>query len=101
MRFSAVFNTHGAIRPRLAKAGEPTPGWFETILRQIGQRFCGLRGHQTLVYFEPNRMSLQCSRCGFESRGWHIGKGSPLRGHQELPAAKPTTALVPFRRRLA
>jgi hypothetical protein len=85
----------------LAKPGEPAQQWFETILRQIGQRFCGLKGHQTLVHFEPNRMSLLCSRSGFESRGWHIGKGSPLRDHQELPTAKPTTALVPFRRRLA
>ena len=93
-----VFNHDDA--NRFAQASGVTQK-LDTILRQIGQRLCGLRGHNTLVHFEPNRMSLQCSRCGFQSSGWHIGKSSALRDHRALPPAKANTGLVPVRGRLA
>lgn len=95
-----MFNGDDAIRRQVVQTGEPITQKIETILSQIGQRLCGLRGHQTLVHFEPNRMSLQCSRCGFESQGWHIGKSSAFDGHRSSSSVK-ARALVRVHGRLA
>jgi hypothetical protein len=39
---------------------------------------CGLRGHDLWLLFEPDRLSLRCASCGWNSPGWTIG--APLRG---------------------
>jgi hypothetical protein len=38
----------------------------------IAQWFCGLRGHEMVVHFAPDRMSLCCLSCGAETLGWSI-----------------------------
>ena len=39
---------------------------------QLRQFICGLHGHDTLLHFEQGRMSLQCTSCGYETRGWDL-----------------------------
>ena len=34
--------------------------------------WCGLRGHDTLLQFEQERMFLRCVSCGHESPGWDM-----------------------------
>ncbi len=41
---------------------------------QVRQFFCGLHGHDALLHFEDNRISLLCSSCGHESPGWEFGR---------------------------
>jgi hypothetical protein len=53
------------------------------------------------VHFEPDRVSLQCVRCGFQSRGWQIGKTSPLVRQRRSSQVKARTTLVRVHGRLA
>ena len=52
--------------------------WARTVssvkrIRQSGRRFlCGLAGHDMLRHFEPDRLCLQCTRCGAQTPGWRI-----------------------------
>jgi len=43
-------------------------------LRQV---FCGLHGHDTLLHFERQRISLRCASCGHESPGWQLNEAPP------------------------
>lgn len=42
------------------------------ILREMDQFVCGLAGHDEMMRFEPDRLSLHCSRCGHQSAGWDV-----------------------------
>jgi len=42
--------------------------------RQFARGWCGLHGHLILLHFEPNKLSLQCALCGYESEGWEVGR---------------------------
>lgn len=39
----------------------------------VRQALCGIRGHDRLLHFEEQRMSLRCVSCGHETKGWLIG----------------------------
>ena len=41
---------------------------------QVRQFFCGLHGHDALLHFEDNRISLLCASCGHESPEWEFGR---------------------------
>jgi hypothetical protein len=42
-------------------------------IRTFGRRLlCGLLGHEMLRRFEPDRMCLECARCGAQTAGWTI-----------------------------
>jgi hypothetical protein len=56
---------------------------------------CGLLGHEMLPHFEPDRLCLQCERCGAQTPGWNIDvnpafrhRTDPVvtRGGQSVPA---------------
>jgi hypothetical protein len=36
------------------------------------QALCALRGHEMMLHFGPNRLSLQCLACGAETPGWRL-----------------------------
>jgi hypothetical protein len=38
----------------------------------VRQVVCGLRGHEMVLHFEPDRLSLQCLACGARTQGWTI-----------------------------
>ena len=48
-------------------------GVLNSILRRAGQLRCGLFGHYVLLRYEPRRLSLECTHCGYASPGWEIG----------------------------
>jgi hypothetical protein len=33
---------------------------------------CGLSGHNVLLSFEPGRLSLRCTSCPYQTRGWTL-----------------------------
>jgi hypothetical protein len=58
------------------------------LMRLVGARvrelFCGLRGHDMVVNFEPQRLSLRCLRCGVHTQGWEIDVKPIYRVHQRV-----------------
>jgi len=63
-------------RLRASASGAPdTP--FARVMGLLRQTFCGLRGHDTLLHFEDDRMSLQCVSCGHETPGWELNEAPP------------------------
>jgi hypothetical protein len=47
------------------------------MLSRMRQLLCGLRGHDTLLHFEQERMSLRCVSCGHETPGWKLNEAPP------------------------
>jgi hypothetical protein len=41
------------------------------------QCYCGLHGHDSLLQFDKNRISLRCVSCGHESPGWTLADARP------------------------
>lgn len=40
------------------------------IIRLLRRLMCGIRGHEAAMHFEPDRLSLRCLNCGYETAGW-------------------------------
>ena len=57
------------------------------VLSQLERFVCGWTGHDELMRFEPDRLSLHCSRCGHQSAGWEV------RSPQVAVVAKPASYL--------
>lgn len=47
------------------------------VLERVRQMLCGLHGHDTLLNFEQDRMSLRCVSCGHETPGWELNEARP------------------------
>ena len=47
------------------------------VLDRMRQMLCGLHGHDTLLHFEQDRMSLRCVSCGHETPGWELSEAPP------------------------
>jgi hypothetical protein len=64
----------------------PLPGLFARMLsavsKQCARAWCGMHGHLILLHFEPNKLSLQCALCGYESEGWDVGR--PLAARRKV-----------------
>jgi hypothetical protein len=45
---------------------------FRRTMKRAGQLRCGITGHDVLLRYEPKRLSLQCTTCGYESPGWEL-----------------------------
>ena len=54
-----------------------TSGWLESFSQRLSQMLCGFRGHDTLLHFEDERMSLRCVSCGHETPGWELNEVPP------------------------
>jgi hypothetical protein len=62
------------------------------VLDRVRQMFCGLHGHDTLLHFEQERMSLRCVTCGHETPGWELNEAPPtvtVRGDTHRHALRP------------
>ena len=47
------------------------------VASSIGQLLCGLRGHDSVLHFEGNRVMMRCTSCGHDSPGWEISGRAP------------------------
>jgi hypothetical protein len=52
-------------------------GFGRPVLEQLRQMFCGLHGHDTLLHYEEERMSLRCVSCNHETPGWELNHTPP------------------------
>ena len=48
-------------------------------LGRLGQLMCGLRGHDSVLHFEGNRVNMRCTSCGHDTPGWEISGRGPRR----------------------
>jgi hypothetical protein len=46
---------------------------------RLGQLLCGVRGHDSVLHFEGNRVMMRCTSCGHDSPGWEISGRAPRR----------------------
>jgi hypothetical protein len=53
--------------------------FVQSLVSSGRQAFCALRGHELLLHFEPDRLSLRCLVCGAETPGWQLDVRSDLR----------------------
>lgn len=47
-------------------------GLFARAVGFVSQRFCAVRGHDSVLHFERNRVRLRCTSCGYDSPGWEV-----------------------------
>jgi hypothetical protein len=62
---------------------------FTGITRLFARAWCGVHGHLILLHFEPNKLSLQCGLCGYESEGWEVGRPMTSRRQADNRQARP------------
>jgi hypothetical protein len=78
---------------------------FSAMARQVARFWCGMHGHVIMLHFEPNKLSLQCSLCGYETEGWEVGRPMTARRQANNPQARPdrrrTLRPLPTNARLA
>jgi hypothetical protein len=59
-----------------------TASVFNRIVLRIGQWLCALRGHDSVLHFEGNRVMMRCTSCGHDSPGWEISGRGPRQRYQ-------------------
>jgi len=62
------------------------------VVQRVRQMLCGLHGHDTLLRFEHDRMSLRCVSCGHQTPGWELNEAPPtvtVRGDARRHALRP------------
>ncbi|MBI2219898.1 MAG: hypothetical protein HYU53_01670 [Acidobacteria bacterium] len=47
------------------------------MVESMRQAFCSLRGHDSVLHFEQNKVMLRCTSCGHDSPGWDVGQARP------------------------
>jgi hypothetical protein len=52
------------------------------LLERLRRLPCVFRGHNSVLHFETDRLSLRCLSCGYRTRGWRLG---PDIGHAPSP----------------
>ena len=61
---------------------------------RVGQVFCAMRGHDSVLHFEGNRVMMRCTSCGHDSPGWEISSRAP---RQRFEGDQRRHVLVPQR----
>ena len=79
--------------------------FFAAVARHLARIWCGMHGNLIMLHFEPNKLSLQCSLCGYETEGWEVGRPMTARRQANNPQARPdrrrTLRPLPTNARLA
>ncbi len=57
--------------------GTDGEGLVARALGRLGQMLCGLRGHDSVLHFEGNRVMMRCTSCGHDTPGWEISGHGP------------------------
>ena len=72
-------------RQLTARAGvthENTSTVVARAMGRLGQLICGLRGHDSILHFEGNRVNMRCTSCGHDTPGWEISGRGPRRRYE-------------------
>lgn len=60
-------------------AGQESTGLLARVIGRLGQMLCGMRGHDSVLHFEGNRVMMRCTSCGYDTPGWEISGRGPRR----------------------
>jgi hypothetical protein len=52
-------------------------GAVSRVVGRLGQILCGVRGHDSILHYEGNRVMMRCTSCGHDSPGWEISGRGP------------------------
>ena len=102
-----IDNVFGINRTRGDEGSTPHPlvRVLSAFIQQVARIWCGINGHEIMLHFEPNKLSLQCSLCGYASEGWEVGRPMTARRQANNPQARPdrrrTLRPLPTNARLA
>jgi hypothetical protein len=55
------------------RSASTRPSPVTGMVRRLEQLVCRMTGHDDLLRFQPDRLSLHCSLCGYQSAGWEVG----------------------------
>jgi hypothetical protein len=66
--------------PPLETSGTATA--VNRIVVRVGQWMCALRGHDSVLHFEGNRVMMRCTSCGHDSPGWEISGRGPRQRYE-------------------
>jgi hypothetical protein len=55
----------------------PAAGVLAKVMGRLGQLLCGVRGHDSVLHFEGNRVMMRCTSCGHDTPGWEISGRGP------------------------
>ena|SRR6516162_1466853 len=78
-----------------AELDAQTTGTVTTrAVARIGQWLCGMRGHDSVLHFEGNRVMMRCTSCGHDSPGWEVSERRP---HQRYEGDQRRHRLTPRR----
>ena len=61
---------------------------FDRVGERVRQFMCGLHGHDALLHFERDRLSLVCTSCSYESPGWDIRRVPQEHRHATTPVTR-------------
>lgn len=71
-------------------------GLATRAIARLGQLFCGLKGHDSVLHFEGKRVMMRCTSCGHDTPGWEISGRAPRKrfdGDARRHALKPQLVL--------
>ncbi len=51
-------------------------------MARVGQFFCGLRGHDSVLHFEGKRVNMRCTSCGHDTPGWDVSGRGPRQRYE-------------------
>lgn len=61
----------------VSRDAAPGSGVIARAMGRLGQLLCGLRGHDSVLHFEGNRVMMRCTSCGHDTPGWEISGRGP------------------------
>ena len=61
---------------------DESTGFVSRAMGRLGQWLCGVRGHDSVLHFEGNRVMMRCTSCGHDTPGWEITGRGPRRRYE-------------------
>jgi hypothetical protein len=58
-------------------ARDERTGGLGRVMAWARSMLCGVRGHDTMLHFEQERIALRCVSCGHETPGWDLNEAPP------------------------
>ena len=81
-RLTATTATAAATSTKRANHLESATGTLSRLSVRMGQLLCAMRGHDSVLHFEGNRVMMRCTSCGHDSPGWEITGRAPRQRYE-------------------
>ena len=75
-RLTATAATHAPVHTDVAAS------FLTRAVVRVSQLLCAMRGHDSVLHFEGNRVMMRCTSCGHDSPGWEISGRAPRQRYE-------------------